>query len=349
MKIHLAIIIVLFLAAASLWTAACRKQEGNSTDTTPTTPLSIPVPPGFPPVHDTYNNNPITLEGFELGRKLFYEGRLSRDGNFPCGSCHQQFAGFATFDHSLSHGFNNQLTTRNAPGLFNLAWYREFHWDGGINHLEVQPLAPITAPNEMAETVENVLRKLQADPEYPTQFQKAFGTSLISSQHLLKALSQFMGMMVSANSRYDKMINGEVTFTSQEQRGYTFFQQNCAACHKEPLFTDQSYRNTGMAMNSTLKDVGRMRITGNPADSLKFKVPSLRNLMLTFPYGHDGRFFSVGAVIDHYRFFLINGPTTDPLLKNRLTISDDQKNDLIVFLRTLTDSSFINDKRFSEN
>jgi cytochrome c peroxidase len=324
---------------------SCKKgiEVTNST----THPLSLVTPPGWPAPQDIFRTNPITQEGFDLGKKLFYDGRLSIDGNFPCGSCHQQFAAFSTFDHSLSHGFNNQFTLRNAPGLANLAWQKEFHWDGGINHLEVQPLAPITASNEMAETIENVILKLKADEDYRKMFRSAFNTNDINSQLMLRALSQFMGMMVSSNSRYDKMKRGELSFTSAELRGYQVFQANCANCHAEPLFTDLSYRNTGLEMDPDLKDIGRRRITKLAQDSLKFKVPSLRNLMETAPYGHDGRFFSVGAVIDHYRSAVIDGPTTDPGLKKGISLDIFQKNDLIIFLRTLSDSSFLNDKRFA--
>jgi cytochrome c peroxidase len=326
---------------------ACNKKD--VAQLSPTTPLSIPIPPGFPEIQNFFVDNPITQEGFDLGKKLFYDGRLSADGNFPCASCHQQVSAFATTDHTLSHGFADQFTTRNAPGLANMAWYKEFHWDGGINHLEVQPLAPITAPNEMAETVENVIRKLKADATYQEMFRKAFSTNEITSQQMLKALSQFMGMMVSANSKYDRVKAGKETFTAAEQRGYQLFQQKCGTCHKEPLFTDQSYRNTGLAIDNVLKDVGRMRITKRPEDSLKFKVPSLRNVYQTGPYGHDGRFFSIGAMIDHYRSGVINGPSTDPLVKNKLSIDDFEKADLLIFLRTLTDTAFINDKRFAQN
>lgn len=345
MKKLVTISILAFTALLVLLMEACKKTDATGANTTP---LTLPVPPGFPPPQDFFSSNPITQEGFDLGKKLFYDGILSADGNFPCSSCHQQFAGFATFDHNLSHGFNNQFTTRNAPGLANLAWYKEFHWDGGINHLEVQPLAPITAPNEMAETIENVVRKLNADASYKQMFAKAFGPGDINSQKMLKALSQFMGMMVSANSRFDKMKRGELAFTAAEQRGYQVFQQKCASCHREPLFTDQTYRNVGMPMDPDLKDIGRMRITKRAEDSLKFKVPTLRNIMETGPYGHDGRFFSVGAVIDHYRFGVVNGPTTDPLLRNRIRMDDFERADLIIFLRTLSDTAFMKDRRFAQ-
>lgn len=323
---------------------ACKKQESG---TEPLQPMQFIVPAGFPEPAYTFENNPLTRQGFELGKKLFYDGRLSQDGNFPCASCHQQFAAFATFDHPFSHGFNNQFTTRNAPGLFNIAWMKEMHWDGGINHIEVQPLAPITAGNEMAETIDNVMTKLREDAAYRRLFKTVFGDEEISSQRMLKALAQFVAMLVSADSKYDKVKRGEAVFTEAEAAGYKVFQLKCASCHAEPLFTDNSFRNTGLPENDILKDIGRMHITGNPADSLKFKVPSLRNVYATFPYGHDGRFYSVGAVIDHYRFNVVNGPTTDPLVKNKITISDYEKLDLLDFLRTLTDSAFLQNKNFS--
>jgi cytochrome c peroxidase len=347
LKIKITISTLAFCVVGILVMEACNKKD--TVQPSQTTPLSISIPPGFPGIQNFYVDNPITQEGFDLGKKLFYDGRLSADGNFPCASCHQQVSAFATTDHTLSHGFADQFTTRNAPGLANMAWYKEFHWDGGINHLEVQPLAPITAPNEMAETVENVLRKLKADATYQDMFRKAFNTNDITSQQMLKALSQFMGMMVSANSKYDRVKAGKETYTAAEQRGYQLFQTKCGTCHTEPLFTDQSYRNTGLPIDYILKDPGRMRITKKSEDSLKFKVPSLRNIYQTGPYGHDGRFYSIGAVIDHYRSGVINGPTTDPLLKNKLALDDFQKADLLIFLRTLTDTAFINDNRFAQN
>jgi cytochrome c peroxidase len=311
-------------------------------------PLPFPVPPGFPQPQYRFKNNPLTREGFELGRKLFYDGRLSRDGNFPCASCHQQFAAFATYEHRLSHGFNNQFSFRNAPGLFNLAWQKELHWDGGINHIEVQPLAPITDPHEMAEGLDHIVLKLKKDEQYKKMFKAAFGDALINSQRILKALAQFTGSMVSCNSKYDKMKRGEAVFNQYEQTGYTVFQQKCASCHKEPLFTDLSYRNTGMEVDTTLFDYGRMRITGRKEDSLKFKVPSLRNVYLTFPYGHDGRFSTISAVLDHYASGIVKNPSLDSLLKNGILLTDNDKFYLISFLGTLTDSSFISDKRFAE-
>jgi cytochrome c peroxidase len=326
-------------------TNGCSKKDTGAS--TPT-PLSFKTPAGFPEPVYKFNGNALTVQGFELGRKLFYDGRLSKDGNFPCASCHQQFAAFATFDHDLSHGFNNQFTLRNSPGLFNMAWLKEMHWDGGIAHIEVQPLAPITAPNEMAEDINNVINKLKADSDYRVMFKKAFGDEEINSQRMLKAITQFVGSIVSAESKYDRVKRSEASFTTDESNGYEIFKQKCASCHVEPLFTDFSFRNSGLAVNPTLNDYGRMRITNKKEDSLKFKVPSLRNVMLTSPYGHDGRFFGIPNVLEHYNSGIQDGPTLDPLLKNKIPLSVLDRFYIRQFLFTLTDSSILKDKRFAE-
>lgn len=338
--------LVLFIGVSSLFLHACNKKDAGSRGPTA---MKQEIPEGFPTPHYRFDNNPLTKEGFELGRKLFYDGRLSQDGNFPCASCHQQFAAFSTLDHNLSHGFNNAFTTRNAPALFNLAWQHEFHHDGGINNIEVQPLAPLTAPNEMAETIENVISKLGQDDTYRQMFRSAFGDETINSQRMLKALAQFTASIVSADSRYDRMKKGKAVFNDFEQRGYTLFQTHCTTCHPEPLFTDFSYRNIGLPLDPYLKDGGRMRITGNPADSLKFKVPSLRNVNVTYPYMHDGRFYSITQCIAHYRKENLTASSTlDPLLVNGMPLSDQDIVDLGYFLRTLTDSTLLSNPRYAQ-
>jgi cytochrome c peroxidase len=310
-------------------------------------PVKFIIPKGWPkPVYD-FSKNPLTEEGIALGRKLFYDGRLSQDGNFSCGSCHQQFGAFNTYDHNLSHGVNNSLTTRNAPGLFNLAWQKEFMWDGGINHLDLQPLAPITADNEMAMNIETVISNLRKDKEYRRMFRSAFGDETINYLRIGKSLSQFMLQMVSSNSKYDKVMRGEASFILPEKLGYEIFQKKCTGCHTEPLFSDFSYRNTGMSPDRALKDLGRMKITGDNRDSLKFRVPSLRNVALTFPYGHDGRFFSLLNVFEHYRKNMVVDKLTDSLLSRKLSLSNYEIGQLTAFLYTLTDSSFVKDPRFA--
>ncbi len=316
--------------------------------TIPTHPIHFIVPKGWPkPLYD-FSKNPITKEGFELGRKLFYDVRLSKDEKFSCASCHQQFAAFSTFDHPLSHGFNNQQTSRNAPSLQNLAWQQNFMADGGITHLDLQPLAPITAENEMAETIQNVLKKLKSDKTYQSMFRAAFGKETINTQGLGKALSQFMLLLVSNHSKYDKVMSGEDSFLLAEKLGYQIFQTKCISCHPAPFFTDFQYRNAGLPLDDYLKDYGRLKITNNAIDSLLFRVPSLRNIALTAPYGHDGRFTSLINLFDHYRKQMVLGPTTDSLFKNRLPLSNFEIGQLRAFLHTLTDTLFTKDPRFAD-
>ncbi len=306
------------------------------------------VPKGWPkPVYD-FKKNPITEEGFELGRKLFYDGRLSKDGTVPCASCHQQFCAFATYDHNLSHGINNAFTTRNSPTLFNLAWTKDFMLDGRIHQLEQQPIAPITAPNEMGENMESVIAKLKKDTSYQRMFTKAFGSATITTPRIMKALTQYMLLLVSSNSKYDKVMRGEDTFILPQKLGYEIFKNKCVSCHTEPLFTDNTYRNIGMTADKYLKDSGRMRVTGRREDSLKFRVPSLRNVAYSAPYGHDGRFFSLMNVFEHYRKKVVDDPTTESLLRHKMPLSNYEIGQLTAFLYSLSDTTFLKDTRFAD-
>ncbi len=337
------ILLIFLVAAGCLFVESFKPKPGKWKGATP---LLFIVPKGWPkPVYD-FADNPVTKEGFALGRKLFYDGRLSKDGNLSCATCHQQFAAFSTIDHDFSHGVNNSLTTRNAPGLFNLAWQKDFMWDGGVNHLDLQPLAPLTAANEMGEELDSVLTKLRALPEYRKMFKGAFGTPTINTQRMTRALSQFIVMLVSSTSKYDRVMQGKDTFNLPQRLGYDIFKTKCEGCHKEPMFTDYTYRNTGLPANKTINDYGRMKITGDPADSLKFKVPSLRNVQVTFPYGHDGRFYDLDFVMIYYRSKVAAGPTTDSLVRNLIPISNYEIGQIKAFLYTLTDSAFLHDPRF---
>ena len=345
MRLHLTIVsILLFIALGTTLSNGCKKHPAANTPD----PIPFPVPPGFPEPLQIPANGPLTEEGFLLGRKLFYDGRLSKDGNFSCASCHQQVAAFTTFEHDRSHGYNNSHTLRNAPGLFNLAWAPEFNQDGSAKSLEAVIRAHITNPIEMAETIPGVLEKLRSDAVYQGLFKEAYGVEGINEQMVLNALSQFVLNLVSANAKYDKVKRGEAQFNSVEQQGYTVFQAKCAACHTEPLFTDYSYRNIGLPLDPTLKDYGRMRVTGDPADSLKFRVPTLRNVHLTSFYTHDGRISMPAVLVEHYRKGVVRSTTLDPMLQNGISLSDAEAFAVVQFLYTLTDSSFLNNKRFSE-
>jgi len=312
-------------------------------------PPTLRQPDGWPaPVYDAAQN-PITAAGFALGRQLFYDPLLSADGTISCASCHQQFAAFAHFDHRLSHGLNGANGTRNTPGLFNLAWQPDFMWDGAATHLELQPLAPLTNPVEMGESLPPVLAKLRAHPEYPRLFERAFGPGgeegPVDTQRLLRALAQFMATMISDDSRYDRYVAGRETFTEAETRGLAAFRQHCSGCHIEPLFTDYRYRRNGIDNG----DAGRALISGDEADRGRFRVPSLRNVALTAPYMHDGRFDTLEQVLAHYRSGVPDAlRDEEPQLRVAMELDAAAAEDLIAFLKTLTDERFTHDHRFSE-
>ncbi|GAB3927358.1 cytochrome-c peroxidase [Larkinella terrae] len=319
------------------------------------TPYNWKKPANFEEPHYDFTKNPLTVEGVALGKTLFYDGILSRDGKITCAFCHSPFAGFAHTDHPLSHGINDKIGTRNVPGIENVAWKQAFFWDGGIVDLDLLPISPIQNPVEMGDSLANVLKKVRSSGQYPALFKAAFGTEEVTTERFLKALSQFMLTMVSATSRYDKYIRKEAgaTLTDQELRGLALFKQNCSACHAGEQFTDQSYRNNGLRMqlaNSKDFDLGRYQITLNQNDYNKFRVPSLRNVELTPPYMHDGRFTTLEKVLDHYMNDVQDTPQLDPLLKKNgktgFSFTTDEKADIAAFLRTLTDSDFMKDRRF---
>ncbi|WP_343304704.1 cytochrome c peroxidase [Chitinophaga niabensis] len=326
------------LIVLSIFILACTKQDLMERF------FGFKQPENFPP--RVYKKE-VTQAGFELGRKLFYEPRLSRNNTVSCGSCHIQSAAFTHHGHDISHGIDDRLGNRNATPIMNMAWHTTFMWDGGVFDLDLQPIVPITNVVEMDETIDNVLNKLRNHPQYPELFKKAYGSTEITSAKMLKALSQFMVMLVSANSRYDSVKTKKATFTAEEEQGYKIFQQQCNSCHQEPLFTDLSFRNNGIGPGPA-NDEGREPITLNPADKFKFKVPSLRNLAYTAPYMHDGRFYSLDAVLNHYADEVKDMPTLDPLLKNGIALTTTEKAQLKAFLNTLNDKIFITDKRFAE-
>lgn len=349
---------------------ACQsgKQETDLKPTSPTTttpasstgvtyqatPMTFTTPANFPAITYALDKNPLTVEGVNLGRTLFYDASLSANGLISCAFCHIQGAAFAHTDHALSHGVGDKNGPRNVPGLQNLAWRSSFFWDGGIANLDLLPIAPIQNPVEMGETMPNVLARLQKSNKYPGLFQAAFGSDSVTAEHFLKALSQFMITMVSANSKYDHYIRNEAggDMTAQELRGLSLFKQNCASCHATDFFSDQSFRNNGLPVNPNVvpEDLGRYQITLVESDKRKFRVPSLRNIARTLPYMHDGRFATLEQVLNHYATGVTDNAALDPLLKQNgklgLTLSTQDQQDIIAFLNTLTDLTYINDPRF---
>jgi cytochrome c peroxidase len=223
----------------------------------------------------------------------------------------------------------------------NLAWQTSFMRDGAINHLDMLALAPMSNPDEMDENIRHVVFKLQANNVYPKLFFEAFGDSVITGEHTLKAIAQFMLTLVSSNSKYDSVMRKQSVFTSQEKNGYVLFKKNCASCHTEPLFTNDNFRNNGLAIDTTLKDFGRYRVTKNPSDSLKFKVPTLRNIEFSYPYMHDGRFKKLSQVINHYTNGIEKNRTLAPELQIAIELTSNEKVDIIAFLLTLSDKSFL--------
>lgn len=364
--------ILSFLAALLALAVSCKKSstdvpEPKPSDNTPT-PLQWTKPSYFPdPVYDL-SKNPLTVEGVELGKFLFYDGILSRTDNIGCGTCHQQQAAFTHHGHDLSHGVDDKIGTRNAPSVQNMAWNTSFFWDGGVHALDMVPPVPIQNPVEMDERIGNVIEKLRKTPvagaakqvDYPKMFKAAFGSDSITADRMMLALSQFMMTMVSATSRYDYFLKGDASaITAQEKDGLSIFKQKCASCHAGELFTDQKFRNNGLTPNR-INDQGRYAITLNADDRLKFKVPSLRNVGLTAPYMHDGRFTTLEQVLDHYgndkpgsKDSIYLSPTLDPLLnvagqKRGISLTNAEKQSIIAFLKTLNDDDFIKDKRFSD-
>lgn len=310
--------------------------------------VQLKVPKGFPQPYYNFEKNKLSPEIFILGRKLFYDNILSKDNSVSCGTCHQRIAAFAHIDHRLSHGIYAKIGTRNVPALQNLIWKDSYMWDGGVNNLEVQAINPITNPIEMDETLSNVVSKLKRDSIYVALFKKAYKDTLINSERLLKALTQFTGLMISSNSRYDKFKNGTDTFSQSEKNGLKLFRSKCASCHKEPLFTDNSYRNNGLKMDTALKDNGRMVITGNQKDKALFKVPGLRNIAMTYPYMHDGRQKNLKEVIDFYSDPGNFDTSADLSLIKIGRLSEKDKKELHTFLLTLTDKEFLYDRRFAD-
>lgn len=317
--------------------------------------LAVKHPENFPEIKYTLSNNPVTEQGFELGKKLFYDGKLSANNSIPCAFCHEQAFAFTHHGHTLSHGVNGGIGFRNSQPIQNLAYFSEFMWDGAASHLDLQPIIPITSDLEMGETLSSIVDKLKADSYYQEQFPLAFDDGEINSENILKALSQFMLMMVSSNSKYDKYVRKEegIEFMDTELEGQSIFKDKCASCHATDLFTDQSYRNTGLPINPKLDDKGRFNVFENPDDLYKFKVPSLRNVEKSFPYMHDGRFASLEAVLDFYNDGMVdNGNVDESLLRSDssfgISLTDEEKGQLIAFLKTLTDDEFLNDTRFAE-
>lgn len=325
------------------------------------TPLELEIPALFlekilPPVIP--EDNPLTVEGVALGKKLFFEKRLSADNTLACAGCHSPANAF-TDPRRFSVGIDGIPGTRNSMPIFNLAWnYNEnFFWDGRAVTLENQALAPVVDPIEMHNTWSEVAETLQTDGTYPRMFEEAFGTQTIDSTLVTKALAQFMRTLISGNSRFDRYLAGTEELTPQELEGLNIFldenRGDCFHCHgnpNNPLWTDNIFHNNGLDENPA--DRGRGLVTGDPREFGQFKSPSLRNLEYTAPYMHDGRFATLDEVINHYSEGLVYSETIDPLMKKvdegGVGLSEEEKAALKAFLLTLSDPEFINNPDFQD-
>ena len=312
----------------------------------------LEIPADFPALAFDRDKNPVTVNGVALGKKLFYEGRLSRNNSISCGFCHIQENAFTHHGHPVSHGIDNRLGIRNASPIQNMAFLRNYTWDGVSHNLDERSLVPITTDFEMDSSMPEVVGKLNTDANYKKLFKAAFGDENITGERVLKAISQFMATMVSADSKYDRVLKGKTAFTAEENEGYKLFRNNCASCHSGALFTDESFRNTGMYYNAQYNDRGRYRVTLDWNDNMKFRVPSLRNVEYTAPYMHDGRFTTLEAVLNFYSDLVENQPNLDPLLKKDghigIRMNPSEKQYIIAFLKTLSDQNFITNKAFAE-
>ena len=302
------------------------------------------------------NDNPQTIEGIALGKKLFFDPILSGNNTLACADCHNPENAFTDPDR-FSDGIDGALGTRNSMPLFNLAWnYDEnFFWDGNTFSLEHQAFIPVTDVTEMKSTWQDVITKLQQHTEYPELFKKSFGDITIDSTLVTKAIAQFERTLISSNSKFDKYLLGETTLTDEELNGFNVFMDetkgDCFHCHgsdKNPLWTDNMFHNNGL--DATFTDLGLGAITGDPADNGKFKTPSLRNLAFTAPYMHDGRFQTLEDVINHYSEGLQASSTIDPLMKKvnqgGIQLSNEDKTNLKAFLLSLSDYEFIENQDF---
>lgn len=340
--------------AVTLLFAACSKDSGvkpepPTSDYPPPTPITITVPPGFPEMPQP-TDNPMTVEGVALGRLLFYDPILSGDSTQACGSCHLQALAFSD-SRPFSEGIRHLKGNRHAPAIVNPAWTGDTFWDGRAHGLEDQATKPVPNEIEMDLPWDTAIARLKRHPDYPDRFGAAFGDKRITVNRVVKAIAQFERTFVSFNSKYDRVRRGEDTFTPEEQAGYRIFTTeigDCFHCHQEPLFTTNTFHNTGL--DSVVVDRGRFDVTGNPADMGKFKAPSLRNCTERFVFMHDSRYSDLHQVIDHYNKGFYDGPDVDPFIRVRLTrraMRAGEVDTLITFLGTLTDPEFLTRRELS--
>lgn len=305
--------------------------------------LSIAIPIGFPEMNNSFHTNKPTKYGVELGEKLFNEKRLSADNSISCASCHIRSSAFAD-NHRQAIGIEGRIGIRNTPPIQNLAFMRFYNWDGSKLSLENQPIVPIITHEEMDSSISEVIGKIQNDVLYRELFTKTFGDENITPERIYRSIAQYEYTLISANSKYDKVMRNEgVVFTESEKMGYQIFNQKCASCHSTELFTDQSFRNIGFPVNKDSNEAGRTRVTGNMDEYMSFRVPSLRNVELTAPYGSFGQFATLKDVLDFFDNGVLDADNLDPVFKNnnnRIPLTEQEKEHIISFMKTLSDVEF---------
>ncbi len=304
--------------------------------------LSLNIPVGFPQVNNSFYTNKPTKYGVELGEKLFHEKRFSADNTISCASCHIQSNVFAD-NNVQAIGIEGRIGLRNTPPIQNLAFMRFYNWDGSKLSLENQPIVPIITHEEMDSSILEVIGKIQNDTSYKELFQKTFGDENITPERIYRSIAQYEYTLISANSKYDKVKRNEATFTENEMKGYQVFQQKCATCHSTELFTDQTFRNIGFPINTNSNEAGRARVTGNMDEYMSFRVPSLRNVEYTAPYGSFGQFATLKDVLDYFDNGVLGADNLDPVFKNngnRIPLTEQEKEVLISFMKTLSDLEF---------
>ncbi|WP_221452750.1 cytochrome-c peroxidase [Mucilaginibacter sp. FT3.2] len=333
-------------------------------DTVPTGAFQLVYPANFGNRVNTPADNVTTKQGVYLGRLLFYETRLSANNTLSCSSCHQQQKAF-TDGRALSPGVDKVLSTRNSMSLVNLLWARKFFWDGRAASLEEQAAMPLSNPHEMGQSLNVSAQKLNGIKSYTQLFRLVYGDTLVTGDRIVKAIAQFERTLISANSPYDRYLKGTYRPIPQELKGMALFNQapqpekgirgaNCAHCHGGAKNYMELFHNNGL--DSIPKDAGIETITGLVQDRGRFKVPTLRNIALTGPYMHDGRFKTLDEVVDHYSNHIRQSASLSSFLQGEsnepggrsLKLLPAEKKELIAFLNMLTDSTFINNPQFAD-
>ncbi|VTR35114.1 cytochrome-c peroxidase [Sphingobacterium thalpophilum] len=333
------------LILSILWLLlSCNKEDDIEPMPYDNPEIPLEMPQGFPAVNSSLSKNKPTEYGVQLGEKLFHEKKFSGNNTISCASCHRQSNAFAD-NNAQAIGIYGRIGLRNTPPIQNLVFMKSYNWDGSKLTLESQPLVPIITHEEMNSSILEVIGKLKVEHDYKELFRKTFGDEDITPDRIYRSLSQYQYTLISANSKYDKVIRNEgEIFTESEARGYHTFKMKCASCHSTELFTDQSFRNVGFPLNPSTEEAGRARVTGIPADFMNFRVPSLRNAEYTAPYGSFGQFPTLRAVLDYFDNGVLDADNLDPILKengNRIPLSEQEKQDIINFIKTLSDSKFV--------